>query len=228
MRLLGIETSCSLFSVAATDGDELLSFHQADGTGRPSTGLPPLIERVMAETGWGWQDLDAFALSIGPGSFTGLRVGVTTVKTLAWAVHKPVVPVSTLEVIAQNLHDSDVREIRLFMDARKGKVYTARFRPGESGLVERLSPDRLCLPEEALRDLQEQALLVGDGVRRYADWVHAAGIEEMRVAQSLTWIPRADRLCRLAYRHSPTARVDDPHTLVPQYLYSEKSDITGW
>lgn len=228
MKLLGVETSSPVFSVAAAAGDGILSLHQAEGAGHPSSGLAPLIERVMAEAGWGWQDLSGLVLSIGPGSFTGLRVGVTMVKTLAWALQKPVVPVSTLEVIAQNFQGAEGPEVRLFLDARKGKVYTARFRPAAEGFLQRTAADRLTLPEEALRDLPEGTWLVGDGLRRYGELVRALGGGKVRMSEPATWIPRADWLCRLGSRVYASGRLDDARRLVPQYLYSEKSDITGW
>lgn len=227
MKLLGVETSSGTFSVAVSDDEKILAFLQAQGIGRPSTGLTPLMEQALQETGWNFPDLDGFALSIGPGSFTGLRVGVTMVKTLAWALKKPVVPVSTLEIIAENLLKTD-REILLFLDARKGKVYTARFRSNGTDFVQRLSEDQLLLPEETLKTVTRPTVLLGDGTLRYEQLLTPFGPEKLTVAEPSAWIPRADVLCRLAHRDFETSRVDDPHRLVPQYLYSKKSDITGW
>jgi tRNA threonylcarbamoyladenosine biosynthesis protein TsaB len=222
-KILGVETSSSVFSVAVCRGQEILSFREegdpapatkaSAGRGRPSTLLASRIEDCAKEAGIPLSELDGFAVSIGPGSFTGLRIGVTTVKTLAWALRKRVLPVSTLEVIAQGFSESK-QPIHLLMDARKGKVYTASFRPdGKEGL-KRLSPDRLMLPEEALKEYPKSAVWVGDAVKFSSKLLPPA--------------PSARALCRMAARRWPNGVVDDPHRLVPEYLYSKESDIVGW
>ena len=226
MKLLGLETSSPQFSVAVSSGPDILSFRQVDGQGLPSLLLTDLIQSVLEKAGVTLQQLDGFAVSIGPGSFTGLRVGVMTVKTLAWTLKKPVLPVSSLEVIANNLEHS-AQPVVPFLDARKGNVYMASFAPDKQGLLQRIEPDTLLRPEEALRHFEEPAVLVGDGLKRYAELVNSlapAGVEQ---ADPSLWIPLADLLCRLAARRWPAGLVDDPHRLVPQYLYSQESDIIG-
>jgi tRNA threonylcarbamoyladenosine biosynthesis protein TsaB len=195
--------------------------------GQPSALLTDLIRKGLTQAGWTLNDLDGFALSIGPGSFTGLRVGVATVKTMAWALKKPVLPVSSLEVLAQNL-SSESGQIAPFVDARKAKVYTALFRSEGTGGVKRLTQDRLGLPEEVLRDLPKRTFLIGDGIRRYSELIRSVGDNRIMVGPDSACIPRAENLCRIAAARWPKAKVDDPHSLVPEYLYSKESDITGW
>lgn len=226
MRLLGLETSSPAFSVAASDGSKILAYQQVDGQGPPSLLLTDLIQAVLEKAGLTLQQLDGFAVSIGPGSFTGLRIGVITVKTLAWTLKKPVLPISSLEVIANNLEHS-AQPVVPFLDARKGNIYMACFAPDKNGLLQRTDPDTLQRPEEALRHFEEPAVLVGDGLKRYAELVSSmapAGVEQ---ADPSLWVPRADLLCRLAARRWPAGLVDDPHRLVPQYLYSQENDIIG-
>lgn len=224
--LLGVETSSPVFSVAVSDGDRILSFLSEAGTGPPSAFLMELIRRAVDQAGFKLEELQGLAVSIGPGSFTGLRVGVMTVKTTAWALKKPVLPVSTLEIIAYNLADSP-QPIRPFLDARKGKVYTALFSSSGRGEMKRLEPDRLVAPEEALKNLQQGTVLVGDGLKRFGEQVSSCG-ETFTQAPQEQWTPRAYWLCRIAASRWPQGLLDDPHRLVPQYLYSKESDITGW
>ena len=227
MKILGIETSSSAFSVAASERGEGVSFLQVEGQGRPSALLTDLIDRALRQAGWTLTDLDALAVSIGPGSFTGLRVGVMTVKTLGWALKKPVLPVSSLEVMAQNGWER-TGPILSFVDARKGKVYSAPFSAGGKLPVRRLGEDRLLPPEEALREAPEGGLVIGDGLRRYEELVRSHGGGKLLLAQDSLWTPRADHLCALAAAAWPAGRLDDPHSLVPHYLYSRNSDIVGW
>ena len=226
MKLLAVETSSPFFSVAAADGPKLLSYRQSQGQGPPSLLLTDLIETALKEAGLKLEGLDGFAISIGPGSFTGLRIGVMTVKSLAWALKKPVLPVSSLEVLAHNLPSSPIPVVP-FVDARKGNVYMACFTPDKKGALRRTDPDALLRPEELLERFEEPAILVGDGIRRYADLVKAmapAGVEQ---ADPALWVPRADLLCGIAAARWPQGLVDDPHPLVPQYLYSWESDTIG-
>ncbi|MDO8730653.1 MAG: tRNA (adenosine(37)-N6)-threonylcarbamoyltransferase complex dimerization subunit type 1 TsaB [Candidatus Omnitrophota bacterium] len=226
MKLLAVETSSAIFSVAASDGGSILASEQMQGLGQTSLLLTDLAESVLRQAGLSLESLDGFAISIGPGSFTGLRIGVMTVKTLAWALKKPVLPVSSLEVIANNLPDSG-QPVVPFLDARKGKVYMACFAPDEKGSLRRIDPDAFLKPEEVLRSFKEPAILVGDGLKRYAELVNSAAPAGVEKAEPSLWVPRADVLCRLAARRWPEGLVDDPHRLVPQYLYSQESDIIG-
>ena len=226
MKLLGIETSSSLFSVAVSDGPVVLDYRQADGQGSASTLLTDWVEAMLKKTGIPLSGLAGFAVSIGPGSFTGLRIGVMTVKTLAWSCKKPVLPVSSLEVIAHNLEKSP-QPVVPFLDARKGNVYMACFIPDGRGGLQRSGPDELLRPEEALKRFPEPAVLVGDGVKKYADLLRSAAPAGTDFADPAQGIPRADVLCRLAGSQWPNGLMDDPHRLVPQYLYSQESDVAG-
>ena len=227
MKLLGVETSSSVFSVALCDGERILSSLKMEGQGRPSDFLTGLIEKAVSSAALSLETLDGFVISVGPGSFTGLRVGVTTVKTLAWALKKKILPVSSLEVIAQNFVDS-ADSVALFLDARKGKVYTALFSADGAGGMKRLSEDQTILPAEALKKLPPKVVLAGDGLRRYAELVAPLDPKKITRASETQWIPSAESLCRIAAQRWPGGVLDDPHRLVPQYLYSKESDITGW
>ena len=241
MKLLGIETSSPSFSVAVSEGPKILTTLQGEGQGRPSSLLTDLIQQSLEKAGLKLPELDGFAISIGPGSFTGLRVGVMTVKTLAWALKKPVLPISSLEVLAHGAGGvNSAPNIHLFLDARKGNVYWAHFRRNGEEL-QRMSPDELLRPEEALGRIKPPVLMVGDGLRRYAEVIASLKLLSREVPRSgassspsgfeqspaSLWIPRADLLCRIAHSRWPAGIVDDPHPLVPQYLYSMESDITG-
>lgn len=226
VKLLAIETSSPIFSVALCDGPEVVGFLQADGQGRPSSLLTDLLAQALEKAGLRMRELDGFAVSIGPGSFTGLRTGVMTVKTIGWALKKPVLPISSLEVIARNA-DSSARDVLVFLDARKGNVYSALFSPEGAGSLQRAGPDELLAPAEALNRIRQPALVVGDGLKKYGDLLKALALGAAEPAAAGLWVPRADVLGRIAAARWPEGRVDDAHTLVPQYLYSQESDVTA-
>ena len=227
MRILGLETSSRVFSVAVCEGDRILSALKSEDPVSRSDRLADLIQQALKDSGTPIKALEGLAISMGPGSFTGLRVGVATAKTLAWALKKPVLPVSSLEVIASNLSQA-ASPIGVLLDARKGKVYTACFSPDGSGGLRRLSEDQLLLPEAAIQKIPSGALLTGDGVERYAGLLVSCADRKITVAAPQSWIPSAENLCRIAAAQGLSRGVDDPHRLVPQYLYSKESDVIGW
>lgn len=226
-RLLGVETSSPVFSVALSESDRMVGHLESVGQGKPSSLLSEMIRQVAQEAKLPLNRLDGFAVGIGPGSFTGLRVGITTVKTLAWALKKPILPISSLEIIARNLSEA-TQDVLVFVDARKGKVYWSLFAPHpRQGLV-RQTDDQLAPPEKVLQGLKKPTILVGDGIGRYRDLIVRLCDGKVELAPEIGWIPRAQELCQIAAKVWPQGRLDDPHLLVPKYLYSQESDITGW
>ena len=218
MKLLAVETSSPIFSAAVCDGPDVKAFLQVEGQGRPSSLLTDLMEQVLGKAGLRLSDLDGFALSIGPGSFTGLRIGVMTLKTMAWALKKPVLPVSSLEVVARNA-DPSSRDLLVLVDARRGNVYSALFSPNGKDSLRRIHPDELLSPEEALKKIQRPVRVIGDGLKKYWKQVAELGVERAEQTAPELWVPRADTVVRIAEEAWPEGQVDDPHTLVPQYFY---------
>lgn len=227
LTLLGVESSSMRVSAAVWEAGRILSVSEAERQDRPSVALPELAQEVLARADRSLEMLTGFAVSIGPGSFTGLRVGVMTVKTLAWACGKPILPVSSLEVIAAGFPPRGGRRLRPFLDARKGKVYTALFE-SDGKAWSRLEPDRLALPRQVLERDGKETTLAGDGLVSYRALAEAAGWDPRRFAPAEQAVPRAETVVRLAAARWPAGTVDRPHVLVPQYLYSKESNITGW
>ena len=177
MKLLALETAAKAVSAAVTeDGKVLASAYQDTGLTHSRT-LMPLVECLLKNTGMTAGDLDAVAVSAGPGSFTGVRIGVSAAKGLAWAAEKPCVPVSTLAALARNVSFIDGL-IVCAMDARRQQVYNALFE-ARDGALTRLTEDRAIalagLAEELRGDPRPKTVL-GDGGRLCCDFLTAAGI----------------------------------------------------
>ncbi len=161
--LLSVDSSAVTASAALTDGDVVIkSEFQNTGLTHSET-LLPMIKRVME--GHSYSELDAIAITAGPGSFTGVRIGVATVKGLAFAGNVPCIPVSTLEAIAYNFTDENA-VICAVMDARRMQFYNALFR-AENGKIERLCPDRAIAIDELSKELEaiERVIIAGDGAK---------------------------------------------------------------
>ena len=165
MKILALESSAIAASVALTE-DETLLAQSFQNTGLThSRTLMPMCEDLLKNVGMTMKDVDLIAVAAGPGSFTGLRIGVSTAKGLAWAGEKPCVGVSTLEAMAWTVAHMG-GEICPVMDARRNQVYNARFRV-EDGRPVRLTEDRAIGLEELKGEIMEMGgnaqVLVGDG-----------------------------------------------------------------
>ena len=128
------------------------------------------IEFVLREARCSIDDVDGWALSLGPGSFTGLRIGVSTVKGLAFATGKPVAGVATLDVLASQVSPTSYL-ICPILDARKKEVYSAFYRYKDRSFLERQTDDQALRPEDLARKITEQTILIGDGVKTYKDFL---------------------------------------------------------
>lgn len=162
MKILSFESSAVSASVALTDGEKLIaqSFQNCGLT--HSRTLLPMSESLLANCGIALSSVDGFAVAAGPGSFTGIRIGVATVKGLALGADKPCVGVSTLEAMAHGAHALH-GSLCCVMDARAGQVYNARF-ICENGIITRLCDDRAVKLTELAQEIgNTPQFLVGDG-----------------------------------------------------------------
>ena len=164
MRILALETSAKSASCAVTqDGAVLAHSFQCTGLTHSRT-LLPMLDAMLQNAELPLSSVDAFAVSAGPGSFTGLRIGVSALKGLAWAEDKPCVGVSTLRAMAQNLSHADALLV-CAMDARRDQVYHALFEAG-GGVLTRLSEDCAIGLDELCAGLSGDArpkIVLGDG-----------------------------------------------------------------
>ncbi len=166
MKILALETSAKAVSAAVTeDGKVLASGYQDTGLTHSRT-LMPIVEHILKNTDLTVQDCDVIAVAAGPGSFTGIRIGVSAAKGLAFAAEKPAVGVSTLAAMARNVAWLDGLVI-CAMDARRQQVYNALFQ-AENGTLTRLTPDRAISLEDLAAEIKgdhRPKIIVGDGAR---------------------------------------------------------------
>ncbi len=188
MLILAFESSARPASVALLRDGSLLSQYSQCSALTHSRTLLPMAEDMLKNAELTIGDVDLFAVAHGPGSFTGVRIGVSTVKGLAWAANKPCVGVSTLEAMAwHGLAAGGV--VCPVMDARRGQVYNALFEI-RNGKPVRLCGDRPIALEELapqLRELESPAFLVGDGAAITAKYLETVGIPFRMAPENLRW-----------------------------------------
>ncbi len=188
MKVLALETSAKSVSAAVLDGDMVCaSCFSCTGLTHSRT-LMPMVESMLKNAGLTLEEMDTVAVAAGPGSFTGLRIGVSAAKGLAWAADKPCVGVSTLEAMAQNLAHMDALLI-CAMDARRNQVHNAIFE-AKNGTLTRLTDDRAIAVSELADELAGQTrrmLVLGDGAVLCRDGLAAAGIVCELAPEALRW-----------------------------------------
>lgn len=214
MLILAFESSARAASVALVEDGRLLSqYSQCSGLTHSRT-LLPMAEDMLKNAELTLDRVDRFAVAHGPGSFTGIRIGVSTVKGLAWAADKPCVGVSTLEAMAWH-GVSAGGLICPVMDARRGQVYNSLFRI-ENGKPLRLCEDRpIALPQlaEELQALNAPAFLVGDGAELAARYLNEQAIPCVMAPENLRW--QSAWGVAMAAMDQPAGNAD---SLLPVYL----------
>ncbi len=175
MLLLSVESSAVTASAALTDGDRVIKSELINNGLTHSETLLPLVESVMQ--GYSYSDLDAVAVSAGPGSFTGVRIGVATVKGLAFPYDLPCISVSPLEAIAHNFKNENA-VVCAVMDARRMQFYNALFKV-ENGKVTRLCNDRAISAQDLVKEIVsfERVIIAGDGAKLFYSSLSADNCE---------------------------------------------------
>ena len=224
MEILALETSAKAVSAAVSeDGKILCSGYQDTGLTHSRT-LMPIVEHILKNTGLTVADMDAIAVAAGPGSFTGIRIGVAAAKGLAFAADKPAVGVSTLAAMARNVAFCDGLVI-CAMDARRQQVYNALFE-AKDGSLTRLTPDRaIALAEltEELKGNSRPITVVGDGALMCHGFLTEAGIP-CRLAPPHLRMQNAMSVALEAEGMAAEGRLVSAQALEPVYLRPAQAD----
>ncbi len=224
MTVLGIETATAVCGVAIIDNGNVKAELHIEAPQAHSEKLLTMVDDVLNASQLGLQNIDVVACSIGPGSFTGLRIGLSVAKGLAYASQKPLVAVSTLEALAYNIiADSGISASTLFVpmiDARRDEVYYAGYRWNGKEISEIFAPDALKISELFPKLRAEQSVvLIGDGAEKFYASVHQ--VKEVSVFKVIPQHPgkcSAVSIARLGEIKYQQGQRDDLVSLEPQYI----------
>jgi len=223
MRVLGIETSSSVGSVALLEesgsGAAAVDERFFEKGLRHGKELVPTIDAIVRSHGLRPEDIDLFAVSQGPGSYTGIRVGITCAKAMAYALGKQVVGVPSLDVLAENA-PADARRVCTAIDAKRKRVYFCCYRRRNGGLI-REGEYRALPISEAASAIEPGTFVVGDAIKLFGEAFAARGAI---LAGDDLWLPKASAVARLGLRKLRAAGPDDPFTLVPIYLHRPEAE----
>ena len=217
MKILALESSAVSASAALCEDEALLAETFQNSGLTHSQTLLPMAERLLKDSGLTLDQVDLIAVANGPGSFTGLRIGVATAKGLAWAAQRPCAGCSTLESMAWSLA-AFPGEVCAAMDARRSQVYNARFRT-DGQRPHRLTPDRAISLDDLIAELQGTTvpqLVVGDGAALCCAALTEAGIPARMAPPNLRY-QSAWGVARMALELSRTGQTVSHNALCPVY-----------
>jgi tRNA threonylcarbamoyladenosine biosynthesis protein TsaB len=212
VRILAIETIGQSGSVAAQEGEKLLSTVELDPSLRSAQSLAPAIVQLLERVSWRPAEVQMVAVATGPGSFTGLRVGVTTAKMFAYAVGGEVMGVNTLEAIAWQT-PPDAKSIWCVLDALRNQLFAAQFVRDEWGVWQTQVATSLIDDQAWLTQLVPGQFVSGPGLSKLQAIIPTG----VRTVDQKQWSPKAASIGALAWRQYQASRRDDLRTMVPQY-----------
>ncbi len=225
MPILAIDTSTRQLGTAVIDGDRLLSSYALLVDYPHAVELPDAVARVLKSAGTNLQLLDAIAVDLGPGSFTGLRIGLAFVKALVFSRKTPLIGVPSLDVLAAGVPYSP-QLICPVLDARQKNVYAALYR-ASAGQPRRDSDYLLGPIDDVLARIKEPTLFLGDGCAVYRERIIERLGAKAQFAPAEFWLPNAATLARLGRERLASGQPDDPARLVPLYLYPLDCSVRG-
>lgn len=225
MKVLGIDTSTLMTTCAVMEDENLLGEFSLSLDMSHSEALVPMIRQLMDNLRLRISDIDLFAVASGPGSFTGLRIGLATAKSFAHVTGKPLVGVSSLETLSMALPYQPV--VAAMMDARRDRVFAGVYSMEEYP-EELLSPDAIPVDELIgyLRGLDRHIILIGDGAVVYKDQFRSALGEKAVFAPGHLNLSSGSAVCRLGSRKYREGHTEDLFIMAPDYLRDSQAQRT--
>lgn len=227
MQVLAIESATNVASLALVKEDRLIADNILNTGKTHSQRLMPMVAWLLEEAGLELKDLDGIVVSGGPGSFTGLRIGMATAKGLAYAGDKPLITVSTLDSLAFSLQGSK-ELICPVLNARRNEVYTALYRAPRGQDLELVLPHQAIGPADlcaVLQEIGEKIIFLGDGLEEFGDLFKEILKEQAHLASPLESVPRAANLGFLGIQKLKNGLMADLFGAKPVYIRPSEAEI---
>lgn len=224
MRILALDTATRTCSVAIVDHQSTVAELTNTSVQTHAVHLMGMVQRVIDRSGLALPDIDGFAVGRGPGSFTGLRIGISTIKALAAAAGKPVVGVSNLDALAMQAAPASQHMICSLMDARKGEIYYSLYRC-QDGNLHQIAPPRVSPLAEVLPAVDTGCVFIGEGAQRYRKEIYDKLGSYAVFAAPAQHTVRASTIGRLSLERFEKGHTDDIFKLVPEYLRKSDAEL---
>ncbi len=188
-----------------------------------TTRLMPALDRMLKDSSIGKDQLSGIAVSIGPGSFTGLRIGLATAKGLAMGLEIPLVGVPTLDALARNVPYAKY-QVCPILDARKKEIYVSLFRYENDELV-RQTPDRVMPPDDLIKQIHEKTIFLGDAVDVYRDFIFEKLGDLALFAPDAQHLPRAAIIAEMGLQKLMSGQLLDVASAEPVYIRPSDAEL---
>ncbi len=221
MKILAIDTTTKFLTLAVYDNGRVAEYNLETGN-KLSTLLVPTIKRTLEALGLNLQDIDYFAAGIGPGSFTGIRLGLSAIKGFSLALGKPIIGIPTLDALAMNAPLCDQRIIPA-IDAKRGLIYSSVYKYKKGKLTQTM-PYSLLTKEELLRNIKPLSIIFGDALNLYREDIKR-DIGEVSFLDKDLWYPKAHNFITLALNRIGKNKPGANSKINPIYLYPQECQI---
>lgn len=221
MKILGIDTTTNFLCLGLYDNDKICEYNLYLER-RHCALLTVTINRALDALGWNIRDIDYFSCGLGPGSFTGIRVGIATIKGLSFSLNKPVIGISTLDILAKNAGITNGAIVPI-IDAKRNLIYCSVYKI-KNGALKRIMPYMLLTEEEFFSKLSNNAVLLGDAVNLYKQKI-LIKIKGATVLDKEYWYPKGRNIIKLALERIKSQKIDNSFKVKPIYLYPKECQI---
>ena len=221
MKILAIDTTTKFLTLAVYDNGRIAEYNLETGN-KLSSLLVPAIKKSLEAFGLRLQDIDYFAAGIGPGSFTGIRLGLSVIKGFSFALGKPLVGIVTLDALAMNAPSGDKRIITA-IDAKRDLVYSAAYRC-KKGELSRITPYALLNKRDFYRSIKPSSIILGDILNLYRDEIKNNFSGASFLDRDL-WYPKAHNIITLALKKIKQGKSGNNYRISPVYLYPKECQI---
>jgi len=222
MKILAIDTATKFLTLGIYIDGAFYEYNLETGP-RLSALLAVTIKRTLAAAGLELKDLDYFVCGLGPGSFTGMRVGLSAMKGLSWVTPKPLIGISTLDTLAMNPGESGARMIIPVIDAKRSLIYTCFYRNTGKGL-KKITPYMLISKEELLKKIKSPGLIFGDALDLYKEDI-LKNNSGLAFPDKDQWYPKAHNIIKLALGKIKNKQFDILAEVNPIYLYPKECQV---
>ena len=225
MKILGIDTSSNASSVAVIEDNKLICEYTINTKTTHSQKLMPMIQNMLLISDINIKEIDVVAICIGPGSFTGLRIGMATAKAIAHVNNLPIIGVNSLEILGANMDLSD-KKICSILDAQRNQVYTGRYK-FENGKIDEVQPVDVVEIEKLLEEISnenEDWIMVGEAVYKYEDKIKE--VKNIKIPSPSHNVTKASSLCSIAKKkYNENIDVHNCYNINPMYIRKSQAEV---
>lgn len=219
MKSLLIDTSTEYLSLAIAIDEKIVRYQNVNLNREMSKKILPNIEKLLTKAGITLKDIDVFGVGLGPGTFTGLRVGLSTIKAFVFALNKPLIGISSLDIVAQGAKNVD--KVCVLQDARRQKVFACVY---ENVARVRIPISKYMLKplDEVLDQIEDDVVFIGQAASLYKKDIKSA--HKGKVMEDIQY-PQARWMLPLVLERYVKKQFDSVDQLTPQYLYAEDCQV---